>query len=318
MCQLDDADAPCAILPNGRVLVPAAPGVFNPDTYFFEYDPNTNTLAEVARPANASTKIQFQYHMLLLPSGQVFSPDGSALVQIYTIGSGGPDPAWLPTITSSPKSLRPGNTYTLSGTQLNGLTEGAYYGDDYSSATNYPIVRISNRASGHVFWGPAHDRDNFNIATASTIITTAFDVPADLELQTSDLVVIVNGIASEAIEVNKPPAITVSPSRPTLWPPNNKLVPDTISGRITDSGDSGIDPNSVTFEVVDEYGVVQPRGPIVLKADGSYSFTLMLEASRLGEDLDGRTYQITVSASDNVGNHASTTAIVIVPHDQGK
>jgi len=107
MCQLDDADAPGAILPNGRVLVPAAPGVFNPDTYFFEYDPNTNTLTEVARPANAATKIQYQYHMLLLPSGQVFSPDGSQLVQIYTIGSGGPDPAWLPAITSAPKSLKP-------------------------------------------------------------------------------------------------------------------------------------------------------------------------------------------------------------------
>jgi hypothetical protein len=65
-------------------------------------------------------------------------------------------------------------------------------------------------------------------------------------------------------------------------------VPDTISGRITDSGDSGIDPNSVMFEVVDEFGAVQPSGRIVLKAPGRYSFTLMLEASRLGEDLDGR------------------------------
>ncbi|MGH9408519.1 MAG: hypothetical protein ACRD1V_03615, partial [Vicinamibacterales bacterium] len=66
MCQLDDADAPGALLPNGHVLVPAAPGVFNPDTYFFEYDPSNNSLNEVARPSNASTQIKYAYHMVLL------------------------------------------------------------------------------------------------------------------------------------------------------------------------------------------------------------------------------------------------------------
>jgi len=256
--------------------------------------------------------------MLLLPSGQVFAPDGSALVQIYTIGSGGPSDDWRPVVTTSPKSLKPGGTYNLSGIRLNGLTEGAYYGDDYSSATNYPIVRITNRATGHVFWGTTHDRDNVNITPDSTIITTALDVPAALESGTSDLVVIANGIPSASVEVNDPPAASASAALTSLWPPNNKLVSDVITGRITDSGDSGIDPGSLKYTVIDEYGTVQPSGTFTLKADGTYSFTVMLAAGRLDTDLDGRHYQIVVSASDNAGNPSTATVTVIVPHDLGQ
>jgi hypothetical protein len=318
MCQLDDADAPGVALTNGRVLVPAAPGVFNKDSYFFEYDPTDNSLNEVARPDNASTKIQYQYHMLLLPTGQVFAPDGSAQVQVYTIGSGGPSDAWRPVVTTSPKSLKPGSTYSLSGMQLNGLTEGAYYGDDYSSATNYPIVQITNRATGHVFWGNTHDRDNVNITPDSTIITTQLDVPAALESGTSDLVVIANGIPSASVEVNQPPAASAAGSRTTLWPPNGKLVPVVVTGTITDSGDSGIDPGSLKYTVVDEYGIVQPSGSFTLHSNGAFSFTVMLAASRHDDDFDGRKYQINVSVSDNAGNPTTVTVVVIVPHDQGR
>ena len=256
--------------------------------------------------------------MLLLPTGQVFSPDGSALVQILYHRKRRSERLWRPVITTAPKSLKPGSTYSLSGMQLNGLTEGAYYGDDYSSSTNYPIIRITNRASGHVFWGNAHDRDNLNITPGTTIITTALDVPAALESGTSDLVVIANGIPSSSIEVNEPPAASAAASRPTLWPPDGSLVPDVISGTITDSGDSGIDPNSLKYTVVDEYGVVQPSGSFTLMPNGTFSFTVMLEASRHGGDHDGRRYTITINVSDNAGNPSTVTVVVTGPHDQGK
>ena len=122
MCELDQADGPGVLMPNGRVLVNAGPGVFNKDTYWFEYEPNDNSLTEVERPPNSINKVQYQYHMVLLPSGQVFAADGSSVIPIYT-PSGGPDPAWAPTITSVPPSLKPGLTYSLSGMQLNGLSE---------------------------------------------------------------------------------------------------------------------------------------------------------------------------------------------------
>jgi hypothetical protein len=112
-----------------------------------------------------------------------------------------------------------------------------------------------------------------------------------------------------------PPVITASVSRGTLWPPNGKMVPVTVSGRITDAG-SGVNVSSAAYSVTDEYGEVQPAGAISLGVGGSYSFTVLLQASRLGTDLDGRHYTITVRASDNAGNAASKMSVVTVPHDQ--
>src|SRR5262249_50668989 len=73
-----------------------------------------------------------------------------------------------------------------------------------------------------------------------------------------------------------PPGITADASLTMLWPPDGKLVPDTISGVIADAL-SGVNPDTVAFRVVDEYGDVQPTGPIVMGPGGRYSFTLMLE-----------------------------------------
>jgi len=70
--------------------------------------------------------------------------------------------------------------------------------------------------------------------------------------------------------------------------------------------------------VVDEYGEIQPNGLIAFDAAGRYSFVVSLEARRTGQDLDGRHYEVIVSAVDKAGNPASQSAIIIVPHDQGK
>ena len=110
------------------------------------------------------------------------------------------------------------------------------------------------------------------------------------------------------------PAISISPSLPSLWPPNNKIVADAISGQITDGG-SGI--ATATYNVVDEYGAIEPGGPVTIGAAG-YSFTLMLEASRRGDDPDGRTYQVVITVTDRAGNTFTTSTIVSVPHDQGQ
>jgi pimeloyl-ACP methyl ester carboxylesterase len=114
-----------------------------------------------------------------------------------------------------------------------------------------------------------------------------------------------------------PPVITVSANPPTLWPPNGKMVPVIISGKITDAL-SGVNASTASYVVNDEYKQVQPQGNVALKPDGSYSFTIQLEASRNGNDQNGRQYIITIGAQDNAGNAGSATTSVIVPHDQGK
>jgi hypothetical protein len=94
------------------------------------------------------------------------------------------------------------------------------------------------------------------------------------------------------------------------------MVPVTISGTITDTG-SGVNLSSGSFAVSDEYGTVQPSGTFTINPDGTYLFTVNLEASRRGSDKNGRQYTISVFAKDNAGNLGSSSIIVTVPHDQG-
>ena len=93
-------------------------------------------------------------------------------------------------------------------------------------------------------------------------------------------------------------------------------MPVTISGTITDLDESKVNPSTVVYVVEDEYGLVQPKGPVTLGMNGHYSFTVELQPTRKGDDKDGRLYTIRVSAEDAVGNMGSSFATVIVPHDQ--
>jgi hypothetical protein len=97
--------------------------------------------------------------------------------------------------------VRPGQTYTLSGTQLNGLSQANAYGDDIQSATNFPLVRIVNEATQHVFYARTHDHTSMGVATGDLPVSTRFDVPAGVERGRSLLYVVANGIPSQPIEV---------------------------------------------------------------------------------------------------------------------
>lgn len=197
--QLTVGDGPATWMSNGNVLVAASPGIFNNGTHFFEFD--GSSLTEVPATPNAPAITSFEGRMLLLPSGQVLFTDGSQDVEIYT-PSGVPDPSWAPAITSAPTSVTRGNTYKISGTQFNGLTQASMYGDDASAATNYPLVRITNHATGHVFYARTSGHSSMGVATGSNIVSTKFTVSAATETGDSDLEVVANGIASVPVGVN--------------------------------------------------------------------------------------------------------------------
>jgi len=114
-----------------------------------------------------------------------------------------------------------------------------------------------------------------------------------------------------------PPTITLTVQPATLWPPNGEMVSVSVSGTIADAT-SGVNASSATLRVTDEYGSIQPSGPVTLGAGGSYTFTVSLQASRRGDDRDGRLYTVTVGGLDNAGNPASASTAVVVPHDQRK
>lgn len=196
--QLDIADGPAALLPDGNVLVMTSPGVFQSGVHFFEWD-GANFNAAPATP-NSPSDTSYYGRMLVLPTGQIMLTDGSSDVELYN-STGSPNPAWAPTITKVPKTLTHGRTSTVHGTQLTGLSQGAAYGDDAQAASNYPLVRITNNATGHVFYARTHGFSS-GVATGATVTLTHFDVPAGIELGASQLQVVTNGIASNPVSVN--------------------------------------------------------------------------------------------------------------------
>ncbi len=197
--QLDIADGPAALLTNGNVLCAASPGLFHGPVTFFEFD-GTN-LTALPPTTNAAKDTSYNFMFLPLPSGQILEVDGSQDAEIFTPG-GSANPSWAPAITNAPASVTRGTTNLITGTQLNGLSQACGYGDDYQCATNYPLVRITNVSTGHVFYARTHDHSTMAIATASAAVSTLFDVPPKMETGPSTLVVVANGIASAPAQVN--------------------------------------------------------------------------------------------------------------------
>ncbi len=198
--QLDVADGPACLLPDGNVLMDASPGIFNSPTDFFEFD-GTN-LVQVNAPPQASSDTSYLGGMLMLPTGQVLFTDQSNDVEIYT-PTGSPQDAWRPTISSVATTLQLSSTNNLlQGTQLNGLSQCTAYGDDATNATNYPLVRIVNGATGHVFYCRTHNHSTMAVATGSATVSTQFDVPAGVETGPSNLYVVANGIQSTPQVIN--------------------------------------------------------------------------------------------------------------------
>ena len=196
--QLDIGDGPASLLPSGNVLCAASPGIFQRPTHFFEFD-GTSLIQEPETP-NSPNKTSFEGRMLLLPTGQVLFTDGTRDVEVYT-PAGSPNPAWAPAIVTAPSVITAGGTFAISGRQFNGLSQAVAYGDDAQAATNYPLVRITNQATGHVFYARTHGHSSMGVATGTHRVSTNFDVPPGIETGASTLEVVANGIASSPVSV---------------------------------------------------------------------------------------------------------------------
>jgi hypothetical protein len=247
------ADGPAALLPSGNVLVIASSFFTlssngNP-AHNFEWD-GTNLNQITATPPNLGNDGAFQTRLLLLPTGQVLFTDGTSDVEVYTPASTAPgSPAWMPTITTFPSGVAPGTTVTLFGTQLNGLSQANAYGDDAQSATNYPVVRVTNTGSGHVRYWKTHDHSTMGVATGSAVVvSTSVDVPSNVEVGPSTLVVVANGIPSIPVSVDVTAATTLTNSGPTT---DEYSDPVTVSATLTSGGSGGspVAGKTITFKL---------------------------------------------------------------------
>jgi hypothetical protein len=175
-----------------------SPGVFNLGSNFYVWD-GIDFANVTAGNTDAPVVSSFYGNMLILPTGEILWTDFGN-VWVFR-SSGRPQPAWAPEIVSVPADITRGKSYVVSGFKFNGFSQGAAYGDDAQSATNYPLVRITNRITGNVYYARTHDHSTMAVAYSGGVFTN-FDVPRQMESGLSDLEVVCNGIASPAATVN--------------------------------------------------------------------------------------------------------------------
>ena len=193
---MDDGCA--ALLPNGNALLGTGADGVN-GAHFLEFD-GTN-LFEVARHDLASVNPGGAYRFLILPTGHVLAVYGGSTVEIYNPIVPITAPSWAPAISSVPATVTRGRTYVIHGTRFNGVSQGMAYGDDAQQATNYPLVRITNNGTGHVFYARTHGHSTMGVATGNATVSTNFDVPAAADTGAGTVVVVANGVASAPVNI---------------------------------------------------------------------------------------------------------------------
>jgi hypothetical protein len=190
-------DAPAAQFPDGNILIAGDTGKFNGPTTLAEYNPNTNAFSAVSNaPSNGNAA--FANHFLCLPNGQILYNDDSSTA--WVVSETGSQSSGQPTISSITQNGD--GSFTLTGTQLNGITEGAGYGDDYRPSTNYPIVKLVS--GSNVYYARTYNWNNTGVDTGSTSVSTNFALPAGIPNGTYSLYVVANGLASNATTFNIP------------------------------------------------------------------------------------------------------------------
>jgi hypothetical protein len=183
-------DSFAVLLPNGHVLVEGYLAGYEFDgANFYQTVPGSTYLGGLS----------------VLPSGEVlfggFAPAGFP-AQLYS-SPGSPDPNWAPVIWGVQETkLHAGSTYQVWGKQFNGLSQAQSYGDEFQASQNYPLVRITNEQTHHVFYARTHDHSTMAVATGNERVWTWFDVPAQTESGPSQLEVVANGIASQPVSVH--------------------------------------------------------------------------------------------------------------------
>ena len=222
-------DAPNAILPDGKVLMELSPinperGDSAPPAHFFIFDGSAITQIQDPPADSSISRVgSNSARMLVLPTGQVLFNGRMGPPSLYIYNpTGKPKAEWLPKITSVASGLKPGNTYTITGTQLSGLTPGSNFGDDWNPNSNYPIVQITNNATGEINYGKTFDTSSYSVAPGSTS-TTKFVLPPSTPNGPSKLRVIASGFASDPVVVTigdfaaeVTPTPSISPSAPSL------------------------------------------------------------------------------------------------------
>lgn len=127
-------------------------------------------------------------------------------------------------------------------------------------------------------------------------------------------------LASQAIVIGTtggsgPDCSGAAASQGVIWPPNHKMVAETIIG-VTDPYDL---PTTITITKVQQDEPVEAAGSGNTEPDGSGIGTSIayVRAERAGPGT-GRIYFISFTATDSTGDQCMGMVRAYVPHDQGQ
>ncbi len=216
---LASADAPAAMMANGRILCAVAPvpsgdnngnPTFPTPTSFFEYDYSVGpvgTFTQVSGPTGTTDNVRPQdTSMLVLADATVlychveegnlfYSPFGS---QLYVYVPIGPQVAsGAPVIKSITPNLN--GSFHLTGTGLTGISEGAAFGDDAQMACNYPLVMFKDTNNGHVDYCRTYSWTSTGVQTGGAIQSTEFSLAPGLIPETYLVSVTAAGLTSAPV-----------------------------------------------------------------------------------------------------------------------
>ncbi len=303
-------DDPGAVLPNGHVLYLADTSESNAPTQIFDYDPVANTItqqttANTTMPSALLSSIgsigAYVDYMVDLPNGDVLMSTSSRQLWEYT-PTGSPNAAWAPTISSI--AFNSGLTYTLTGTQLNGMDEGASYGDDAEMASNYPIVRLTN--GSNVYYARTFNWSSTGVQTGSTPVTTQFTLPANLPFATYTVSVIANGIASTTPMTLTPPVYA-----DTHWVGLANNTPITDADPLL-AGNQPAIIGTNAFATVDAAIAAEPAGGVVIVNgdNGSSMFGNFTETVNVSKQLELYLQEGPVEFGSLAGNVAAANVVL--------
>lgn len=251
-------DAPMAMMANGKVLCAVSPAptssgtLFIPPTYFYEFDYITNTFTQIHAPGGVmSLNIAcYQTNFLDLPDGSVMyaqnQSSNSSQYYIYT-PTGSQTVSGKPTITGITQTSC--TSFQISGTQFNGISQGASYGDDWQMSTNYPVIRLTN--GSNVYYCRTFNWNSTGVKRGNQPDDCQFTLPAGLPVGTYSLVVTANGIASDPVSFTPVPYLTSTLTAPatcsnTEFTYTPVMVPATATFTWTRAAVAGISNAAVT------------------------------------------------------------------------
>ncbi|MGH7973549.1 MAG: LamG-like jellyroll fold domain-containing protein, partial [Limisphaerales bacterium] len=109
----------------------------------------------------------------------------------------------------------------VTGTQFNGISQGAVEGDDEQNDSNYPIAMFTD-ANANVYYGRTYNWSSTGVMTGTNVVSTEVAVPLLVQeaLDNYSLRIVANGNASDPMNVTipstaikpMPPVISVQPT----------------------------------------------------------------------------------------------------------